>query len=77
MTDGNAPPLFVNGQDDLQRDVSSVNVDRIKEIGIAKPEIVLLNWSVRGSNGVQDKNLAIESLSLTIKEIKKHPPNQE
>ncbi|MDZ5360796.1 acyltransferase, partial [Salmonella enterica subsp. enterica serovar Meleagridis] len=71
MTDGNAPPLFVNGQDDLQRDVSSVNVDRIKEIGIAKPEIVLLNWSVRGSNGVQDKNLAIESLSLTIKEIKK------
>lgn len=54
MTDGNAPPLFVNGQDDLQRDVSSVNVDRIKEIGIAKPEIVLLNWSVRGSNGVQE-----------------------
>ncbi|ECW2163026.1 acyltransferase, partial [Salmonella enterica] len=34
MTDGNAPPLFVSGKDDLQRDVSSINSDRIKEIGM-------------------------------------------
>ncbi|EDY0093675.1 acyltransferase [Salmonella enterica] len=74
MTDGNAPPLFVSGKDDLQRNVGSINADRIKEIGIVKPEIVLLTWSVRGSNGVHDKKLAIEALSLTIKEIKKVSP---
>ncbi|EEI8938113.1 acyltransferase, partial [Salmonella enterica subsp. enterica serovar Reading] len=74
MTDGNAPPLFVSGKDDLQRDVSSINSDRIKEIGMVKPEIVLLTWSVRGSNGVHDKKLAIEALSLTIKKIKKASP---
>lgn len=34
---------------------------------MVKPEIVLLTWSVRGSNGVHDKKLAIEALSLTIK----------
>lgn len=62
MTDGNAPPLFVSGKDDLQRDVSSINSGRIKEIGMVKPEIVLLTWSVRGSNGVHDKKLAIEAL---------------
>ncbi|ECH0840765.1 acyltransferase [Salmonella enterica subsp. enterica] len=77
LTDGNAPPLFINGKDDLQRDISSINSDRIKEIGKVKPEIVLLTWSVRGSNGIHDKKLAIEALSLTIKEIKKASPKSK
>lgn len=56
MTDENAPPLFVDGKDDLQRIVNSINIDRINEIGSVKPEIILMTWSVRGTNSVHDKN---------------------
>lgn len=67
MTDGNAPPLFVDGKDDLQRSVITLNNNRINEIKRVQPEVVLLTWSVRGTNGVHDKKLAIDALSLTIK----------
>ncbi len=65
MTDGNAPPLFVDGKDDLQRSVITLNNNRINEIKRVQPEVVLLTWSVRGTNGVHDKKLAIDALSLT------------
>ncbi len=74
MTDGNAPPLFVDGKDDLQRSIKSINIERIKEIGRVKPEIVLMTWSVRGTNGVHDKKLSLDALSFTIKDIKEVSP---
>nr|WP_219827577.1 TolC family protein [Salmonella enterica] len=75
MTDGNAPPLFVDGKDDLQRSVITLNNNRINEIKRVQPEVVLLTWSVRGTNGVHDKKLAIDTLSLTIKKIKEASPD--
>ncbi|EHS7608882.1 acyltransferase, partial [Salmonella enterica] len=75
MTDGNAPPLFVDGKDDLQRSVITLNNNRINEIKRVQPEVVLLTWSVRGTNGVHDKKLAIDALSLTIKKIKEASPD--
>ncbi|EHX1202639.1 acyltransferase, partial [Salmonella enterica subsp. enterica serovar Enteritidis] len=73
--DGNAPPLFVDGKDDLQRSVITLNNNRINEIKRVQPEVVLLTWSVRGTNGVHDKKLAIDTLSLTIKKIKEASPD--
>ncbi|EDA4529936.1 acyltransferase, partial [Salmonella enterica] len=56
------------------RSVITLNNNRINEIKRVQPEVVLLTWSVRGTNGVHDKKLAIEALSLTIKKIKKASP---
>ncbi|HFH5403328.1 TPA: acyltransferase, partial [Salmonella enterica] len=65
---------FVDGKDDLQRSVITLNNNRINEIKRVQPEVVLLTWSVRGTNGVHDKKSAIDALSLTIKKIKEASP---
>ncbi|MGL7661120.1 acyltransferase [Salmonella sp. NW791] len=74
MTDGNAPPLFIDAKDDRQRDIRALNEDKINEIGKVKPEIVILTWSVRGWNGIKDKKKAVDTLSITINKIKTKSP---
>lgn len=70
MTDGNAPPLFVRGKDDLHRDVIDINNKRLNQIKNVQPSIVLISWSVLGANGIHNKEESIKYIGETIKKIR-------
>jgi len=70
MTAGNASPFFIHGEDDLHRDLFDFNNQRLAQIKLVQPSIVLISWSALAPNGTHDKEKAIQCIKETIDKIR-------
>lgn len=76
MTEGNAPPfLSPDKRGDTGRDLKTINLERISEVGRVKPSVLLISWMVGGLNGIKDKDEAVSELKVTIKAITSVSPD--
>lgn len=77
LTDGNAPPFTKPsaGQSDIGLPLARVNAAHLAMIGRYQPDVVVLSWSVYGSNSSNDPVETATLLSHTVDDIHATSPH--
>jgi peptidoglycan/LPS O-acetylase OafA/YrhL len=75
ITDGNAPPFFMNGSVEGGRNLISVNENKLELLRLYKPDIVILSWMITATNAPRGKKETFDEMLVTLERIRNVSPD--
>ena len=77
LTDGNAPPFFLEGQIDGGASLLAINDAKLKAISAIQPQKIVMSWMIFGKNSTNDLHKELEKLNETIDRLRQASPRSE
>ena len=77
LTDGNAPPFFIDGQIDGGASLMAINEEKLRVIAAIQPQKILMTWMAYGKNSTNDLQKELAVLHDSIARLRAVSPNSE
>ena len=75
LTDGNAPPFFLEGQIDGGASLIAINQEKIQTIAAIQPQKIVIAWMIFGKNSTNDPQKELDQLIETIGRLRAVSPS--